>query len=157
MSFKPYTEKIGICSILGRIRIRVRFWIRIRVRFWIRIRPKIEQIPNSIIPEADPRIRICGSGSASKWYGSETLVKSKLSRLFLRFPSPLGLRPLLLFLALLASKRMSSSSSVSVSVDNMSDGASRPVNSISPSLRRNPGKIYLFLPNFYSLFDFMTF
>ena len=36
MSFKPYTEKIkkkkiGICSILGRIRIRIRIqnWIRI--------------------------------------------------------------------------------------------------------------------------------
>ena len=40
MSFKPYTEKIkkkkiGICSILGRIRIRIR--IRIQNRTRIRI------------------------------------------------------------------------------------------------------------------------
>jgi len=52
MSFKPYTEKIkkkkfGICSILGRIRIRI----------------QNRTGSGSIIPEADPRIRIRNTAS----------------------------------------------------------------------------------------------
>ena len=67
MSFKPYTEnikkkKIGICSILGRIRIRIRIQTRTRIQI---------HHPGS------------GSGSASKWYGSETLVGTKKENCFI--------------------------------------------------------------------------